>query len=372
MGTDFVPVNIKPDRPSGDNRLTLYIPDLFGLQSALSLIPKNEIPSIPILEKWLSRGTWIKPETESHVLFSEFDISPDLNPPLAALGLLAENQNKIAEHDIKSHLNSYWLRADPVYIQPDRDTAILVAHEEIDLSAEEARNLVNEINQHFSDECWQLYALESKRWYLRVNKTQDLKTHDLNRVLGKGIGNFSMQGKDADYWEKCLNEIQMLLHGSSINIRRESEGLITVNSLWLWGEGNLASSKNTTISYERVISNNVYFSGAAKYCGVDDFFLDDDFIDYIVQGNSFIEIDSITQHVCRRDIYSYIDSLKKLEEQYISKIDKLLKQGKISEVNLITDSGIKISVTSKLLKHWWKRVKPFQISYERHYDEKKQ
>ena len=45
----------------GESTLTLYIPDLFGFQSTLSKVSKEELSQLPeiklpVLEKWLSRG----------------------------------------------------------------------------------------------------------------------------------------------------------------------------------------------------------------------------------------------------------------------------------------------------------------------------
>lgn len=361
-----MPNNIKSSKIKSSNtkstetRLTFYIPELFGLQSALSKIPKIDIPLLTTLEKWLSRGEWELPVKNSHVLYSEFGISPELNPPLAALCLLAEDPKNVAQHNIETQITSHWLRADPVCMQPDRDTAIIVAYEEIALSAEEAALLVNEINTHFSDESWQLYALEPNRWYLRVESLRDIKTHSLERVLGQDISDYTIKGNDAAYWEKCINEVQMLLHSSNINFERESRGLITANSLWIWGEGSLTESNNNSVFYDRLIANNILYSGVAKYCGISYLSINDEFITQVLQGKSFVVFEDLISHTSQRELYSYIDALKELEVKYISKVNDLLKQGTITEVILLTESGLKIRVTAKLLKRWWKRIKPFQ------------
>jgi hypothetical protein len=47
------------------------------------------------------------------------------------------------------------------------------------------------------------------------------------------------QGEDALFWKKFMNEVQMLLHHSSVNERRISNNQLPVNGAWLWGGGKL-------------------------------------------------------------------------------------------------------------------------------------
>lgn len=230
----------------GDSTLTLFIPDLFGFQSTLSnLTPdeKSTLPEfkLPVLEKWLSRGLLERSSDQIDSFFSEVGLEEykDIDKPYAALSLLAEN-------DIDDDSESYWLRADPVNLQPDRDTVLLAGHEELFLTQDEADKLVTQINEHFIDEPWTLYALSPHRWYLRLNNPAELKTTPLVKVLGEDINQYSPSGDDAEYWFKIVNELQMLIHGSNVNFERESRNMWTANSVWLWGGGcliqnNLAS-----------------------------------------------------------------------------------------------------------------------------------
>lgn len=219
-----------------DSTLTLFIPDLFGFQSILAPLSKDELAQLPetrfpILEKWLSRGFRNNSSNQQDLLFTEFGILPDQDHSIAALSLLAENTEAL------SHVSTdtYWLRADPIYLQADRDTALLLAHEELELTQDEANKLVAEINRHFIDEPWQLHALHPHRWYLELVKAPHLITHPLANVLGEDINQFLSVGDDASYWLKITNEIQMLLHGTNVNFERDSRGKLTANSIWLWG-----------------------------------------------------------------------------------------------------------------------------------------
>ena len=347
-----------------DSTLTLFIPDLFGFQSTLSQLSSEEISQLPdmklpVLEKWLSRGSFEESHNQDDLIFSELGLEQYKNKekPYAALSLLAEKSC-----DIKISSDSYLLRADPVNLQADRDTAVLTAHEELNLTQEEANTLVALINEHFIDEPWQLYSFAPHRWYLCLDKAADLNTVPLANVLGDAINHHSPTGDDANYWHTITNELQMLLHGSIINFERDSRNRLTVNSLWLWGGGFSPESKLNS-NYDKIITNSLIFSGIGYHCGFDVLPIEEN-IDAHHHTKSIIVLDQLTEHVQRRDLYSFVNVLNEMENTFLSTINDALNNGKIGEVKILTDKG-SFTVTKKYLRRWWKRVKPFtSFKYE--------
>lgn len=342
-----------------ESTLTLFIPDLFGFQSTLSKLSPDELSQLPeikspVLEKWLSRGLLEKSSNQEDSVFSELGLSEykSTDKPYAALSLLAESSL-----DVDVSAESYWLRADPVNLQPDRDTALLAVHEELALTQDEANRLVEQINTHFIDEPWTLYTFAPHRWYLRLENPVDLKTIPLAKVLGEDINQFCSTGDDADYWFKIINELQMLLHGSNVNFERESRNIWTANSVWLWGGGCLPKS-SLNAAYDKIITNNIFFAGVGYHCGFDILPLDDSFLKTIQTDNNFIVLDMLSEQVQRRDLYAFVQTLNKLEDDFLIHYNELLLNGSVGKIKIITDAGI-ITVTKKQLGHWWKRVKPF-------------
>lgn len=346
-------------RVNSDTTLTLFIPDMFGLQSVLSQLSETEQPRLPVLEKWLARGNRETATSQDDIIFSELGISSEelKSNPLSAFSLLAESTQLAVNDQSELNLPSYWLRADPVCIQPDRDTAVLMAHEEIALSMEEANQLVEEINRHFADEPWELHAVHPQRWYLKLDSIQELVTTPLKQVLAQDINPSLPSGTHAQYWTQCINEMQMLLHGSRINFERESRGMWTVNSLWLWGGGVLPVNKNIDIPYKKIVADDLMLKGIGKYYGIDVCSLDQ-YEEAIQSGNCFMLLDMLSGSVARQDVFAYIQLLEEIENGYLKKIDELLKQGKIMRVRLLADTT-SVSITSKLLRRWWKRRKLF-------------
>ena len=346
-----------------DSTLTLFIPDLFGFQSTLSkltLEEKSQLPEIklPVLEKWLSRASFEKTSNQEDSAFLELGLGEYQNKdkPYAALSLVAENKPEI---DLSSE--SYWLRADPVNLQPDRDTALMAGHEELALTQEEANQLVVQINEHFIDEPWTLYNFAPHRWYLRLDKHANLTTTPLAKVLGEDISQFSPIGDDADYWFKTINELQMLIYGSNVNFDRESRNMWTANSVWLWGGGCLPEV-HLNAYYDKVVTNNIIYSGIGHHCGFDVSDLDSSFVENIKERNNFVVLDMLSEQVLRRDLYTFTQTLNKLEANFFISCNDLLVNGSIGKIKLITDAGI-FTVTKKQLGRWWKRTKEFSSLY---------
>lgn len=348
-----------------ESTLTLFIPDLFGFQSTLSKLSSDEISQLPeiklpVLEKWLSRGVFEKTSNQEDSVFSDLGLDEYQNEdkPYAALSLLAEKMS-----GFELNTESYWLRADPVNLQPDRDTALLAGYEELALTQDEANKLVAQINKHFIDEPWQLYTFSPHRWYLRLEKFADLKTTPIKKVLGEDINPFSPTGDAANYWFKIVNELQMLIHGSQVNFERESRNMLTANSIWLWGGGCLPKV-NLDSYYDRMITNNFVFSGIGYHCGFDVLSLDDSFFENIKINNNFVVLDMLSEQVQRRDLYTFVQTLNKLENEFLVHCNKLLVMNDIDKIKLITDAGIFI-VTKKQIGRWWKRTKSFSgFNYE--------
>jgi len=144
-------------------------------------------------------------------------------------------------HDFGELPRSPVLRADPVYLEADRDCVRMLSAEVADLELDQARQLIAEINAQFSDEPWRLVPGTAQRWYLLLDKDAAIVTQAPESVLGANIHDYMPVGEGQRYWRSIINEIQMLMFSSPVNQRRQEEGRIPASSLWLWGEGDAPS-----------------------------------------------------------------------------------------------------------------------------------
>jgi hypothetical protein len=124
------------------------------------------------------------------------------------------------------------------------------------------------LNRHFESDGLRFSQSGPREWLLRVPRTLDLSApapldaHGLPAMLS------SPQGADAAWARKLSNEVQMLLHQSPVNSRREERRQWTVNSLWLWGGGMRPSDggeNNTRASNIIPANRDVMIFSDAKY-----------------------------------------------------------------------------------------------------------
>ncbi len=146
--------------------------------------------------------------------------------PIAACSALADTASQV-----------HW-RLDPVTLHIGRDHLVLTDPARLALGADDARALAASIAGLFQDEGLTLVAAHPSRWYLQETEPSRglrLKTRSMLAALGRSIDGWQPTGDDARRWRRIVNEVQMSWFRHPVNERRESEGLMPVNSLWIEG-----------------------------------------------------------------------------------------------------------------------------------------
>jgi hypothetical protein len=64
---------------------------------------------------------------------------------------------------------------------------------------------------------------------------------------------------DTGTYHSLRGEVEMALHDHAVNVRRESQGLPPVNSLWLWGGG--FAPQQETVPHPPLFSNDPVLKG---------------------------------------------------------------------------------------------------------------
>jgi hypothetical protein len=133
----------------------------------------------------------------------------------------------------------HWLRADPVHLQLARDRAVLFDARHLALGDTERVALHAALTAHFGDEP-AFHFPSPSRGYLALADAPDIHTTPPAQTASDTFSRCLPQGPQARYWRGIHNEIQMCLHEHPLNQAREARGALSVNALWLWGEGELA------------------------------------------------------------------------------------------------------------------------------------
>jgi hypothetical protein len=196
--------------------------------------PVAEYPSLRALLRFARHETQQLGDTAAW-LCALFGVVRQQDVPVAPFAALGDG---LAAED------GYWLRADPVSLLLQRDSFGLMEAPQA-LQAEQARQLAASLNAHFAVDGMQFHVAAPHRWYLRLADQPDLRTHPLSTVLQRDIQPFLPSGADGLHWHRQLNELQMLLHAHPVNAALEELGALPVNSVWLWGGGELRRGSGT-------------------------------------------------------------------------------------------------------------------------------
>ena len=108
-----------------------------------------------------------------------------------------------------------------------------------DISTEEAKILIDAVEEHFGNDVFRFYAgVQYRHCLIFKNGTTDLGNmtppHDIS---GRVIGEYLSTSDNAKQLIEMMKESYDLLNSHPLNIERVKNGKLPANSIWLWGEG---------------------------------------------------------------------------------------------------------------------------------------
>ena len=341
----------------------LLLPDLFW--------PDRDFPDIyrglevPALERLLAKGrrhAEVDPdETEPFAVTSaeawlcaRFQVDKRGDWPAAPYCLLADG-GEPGQH--------YWLRADPVHLRLEGGRLVLADSSLFSVSQEEAESLADSLNAHFSGDGMVFYPLRPDRWYLRLERAPALETTPLAQAAGRSIDALLPRGADASTWRARLNDVQMLLHNHAVNEQRESAGALPINSVWLWGGGNLASA--VTAPFNSVWSGDPFAAGLAQAARIAARPLPEDAAALLRAGASagvnLLLLDRLRAAAQYGDAHAWREGLAQLERDWFAPLLEALRQERVGMLSLhaLGPAGaLSVEITRGDLRRFWRRVQP--------------
>ncbi|MCU0812614.1 MAG: hypothetical protein MUE59_16600 [Thiobacillaceae bacterium] len=314
--------------------LTLVVPELIWPEpddhDSLDGLPCPGLGTL-IARSQLSRRP---PQSMEATLCDAFGVAE--NPAYAAFRVLGESYGPATA-------KACWLCADPVHLRLHQERLILADGGSLGIALAEAHAIVAELNRHFAD-LGTFHAAAADRWYLQLVGDTDLGRFDvlpLSAVAGRRVGQQLPETPEARWLRQLLNEAQMILHQHPANERREDEGRSTINSLWLWGAGELPSG--ATGGFHAVWSDNVLARGLGRAFGVPVHAIPGDAGTLLAQGTrgsrQLLVLDSLQSPVQYEDADAYRAGLLDLEARWFAPLQKALAGGKIQRLRLIASTA---------------------------------
>ncbi|WP_295400810.1 phosphoglycerate mutase, partial [uncultured Thiocystis sp.] len=278
-----------------------------GLRGPIPTVPQP-LPKTPTLDRLLSRAdkqAAVSTDPPA-ALLAEFGVfgESDRDLPTAPLCLLGE--------DPTADLDAWWIHADPVHLRADRDRLLLFAGAEIAPDRAEADALTALFNEHFGGDGLRLLAPTPGRWYLRAERSPDLCTQPLHRVLGGAIDRDLHGGADAARWTGMLNEAQMLFFDSAVNRERERRRRPVISGLWTWGGGRLPTLAGALPAL--IVGDHPLTLGLARHAGLQHLRLEQWRADASVSADSVLVYwDALWTALQAQDLSAWTKSLTELE-----------------------------------------------------------
>ena len=183
------------------------------------------------LKKWLSRSDLHDARTTRGLLQ---EILEYLGKPLEQTGLAAMRMwGQTGDRP------TVWIAgADPVYLEPRLDHLCLHTLRDPEISKAELRALFDHLQEVLSEGSGYGFARLGHHGYLRSETAIATADVDAESVDGLVPNDFLPGGDTAATFRGLLSEIEMALHDHPVNVERELQGKVPVNSLWIWGGGN--------------------------------------------------------------------------------------------------------------------------------------
>lgn len=336
---------------------TLLIPDLWWpgvvsdeayrdlavpeFQTLFARARRHRLPAIP-LEGWLCQA---------------FEVARQTDWPVAPLTLTTDGGDPGA---------AYWLRADPVHLRPHRDHLLLADSSAFTIAQNEADELVAALNQHLAAEGMRFLAPRSDRWYLRLDSDPEIATHPLGEVAGGDVNPFLPTGKNALWWHRICNDVQMLLHHHSVNVARDARGEPAINSVWLWGGGRKPTVSGRNFS--AVWSDDTLALALAAHAGMPSA--------PAAAGSRWLQLPRETSNpddhqllvlaqlargARRGDVSAWRDELAEINRRWLAPLLAALKQRSLSQLTLVAPgrtSCERFELTPWELFKFWRTTRP--------------
>jgi hypothetical protein len=242
------------------------------------------------------------------------------------------------------------VRADPVCLEPHRDS--LVLHTGLGLTLGEAERMAAELNESLVLDGWLLRAPRPERWYLKPPAEPSVTTTALPQAVGRDILPLLPQGPDHRAWRTRLNELQILLHTSAVNAERETHGRLPANSVWFWGGGRLPSPG--VADWAAIWADDPLSLGLARLAAIPARPAPQEGVDSLRQawhGNGLVVLPPV----------SGVEALARLASDWLEPMLEAVHDRQLGSFTLISDTGPRFHYVRHCRWRLWRRTRPLQV-----------
>ena len=210
-------------------------------------------------------------------------IPDDLHPgnEISCLGLLGLDPKKYSSGHaqlsaiglgVKPAPDEVALCCDLVTLQPTHDDMVMKDYTGEHLSHDNSGLLINALKEQVVDAPVTFHHGGGYHNLMFIKIPQILeRLTPPNELIGEGIRQFMPEGNAVRKLVFVMNQAQIILHNHAYNKKRVVENKDPVNSIWFWGNGELANLPSFRQRYEKsasIISASLMVKGIGKLTGM--------------------------------------------------------------------------------------------------------
>jgi hypothetical protein len=157
----------------------------------------------------------------------------------AATGALPFAAHSAAALQLPDAHSAAWGQLVPVHLDVGSEGISLTDPQALQLDEAGSRELLEVVRELFESEGFTLHWAAPLQWLVTHPSLAALPSASIDRVIGRNLAPWLPDQRAARLVRRLQNEVQMVLYTHAVNDRREAAGLLTVNSFWLSGCGQL-------------------------------------------------------------------------------------------------------------------------------------
>lgn len=247
-----------------------------------------------------------------------------------------------------------WFVLQPVHIHIARDHLVLTDQRQLQIADAEAQTLFAIAQELFAESGKPLQYGNATTWFVRADDWTQLQTSTPDAAGGHNIDIWMPSGPGERDWRKLQNEVQMHWFTHAVNAERESRGMKTINSIWLWGGGTPAAAQQNpythafnldgwTRAFATCVPHHARAASAAD----------------ILPGtfdNGLACLDALVEPALSNDWGRWLDAMHTLEAGWFVPLLHALKNGTLPGLTIVVSDDARLArfaVSRASLRKFW-------------------
>ncbi|MBL4851248.1 MAG: hypothetical protein JKY90_03065 [Gammaproteobacteria bacterium] len=239
-----------------------------------------------------------------------------------------------------------YLMAYPVHLQADSGRLLMYGQDGLDIEADEVEQWLAELSTIFVAHNIAIHSVSAETWLLCLAHPPQATFSELSDVLGQDIHDYMPAGDKGMFWRSLINEVQMQLHQSPLNSKRQARGLKAINSLWFAGVGDAVTLNKT--NWSSLYSDNAMVCALADQAGIKwrSVAAGDSVVDYNSDCQLIVDT-SLVESAAREDLDHWYQALQTFHDTIVAPIVDAFNDGAIKTIQLYPINGHCYRIASK-------------------------